>query len=193
MIPVRNAIGGLGNLMFKEAYLWAQMREGKIPDVYVQGEKYWRDYKDEIKQRFGLGIGYINKIGLQIRRGDYLDKYNFYVELDKEYYSRAIAEFPNDKFLVFCYDRQDEKRDQLDREWTKEFLDSLIPDRWEFWTPKSETEDLNALASCKGRIIANSSFGWWAAYLSQGKTVCPVQWFRDGLQRIELLEEWVKV
>lgn len=197
MIPVRNAIGGLGNLMFKEAYLWAQMRDSKIPDIYLQSEKYWENYKEEIKARFGSGIGYIDKISLQIRRGDYLNRYQFYKNLtDTHYYQKAVKYFPSDKFLVFCYDRQDPKQDESDREWTTKFLDTFIKGRWEFWEPQSETNDLNAMASCKSNIMANSTFGWWAAYLNPNpikKVITPYSWFVDGIQRTELLEDWIKL
>lgn len=194
MIPVRHAIGGLGNLMFKQAYLYAQMRDNVIPDIYVQSQKYWEDYKDEIKALFGHGIGQIDKVALQIRRGDYLDKYNFYVQLpDTNYYQEAVKHFPDDKFLVFCYDRQDPEQDRKDREWTAKFLDTFIQGRWEFHEPLSETDDLNTLASCKAKIIANSTFGWWAGFLGNGKVICPAQWFKDGIQRCELLKEWTLI
>ena len=197
MIPVRESIGGLGNLMFKQAYLYAQFRENKIPDLYVQSQKYWEKYKDEIKALFGHGIGYIDKVSLQIRRGDYLDKYNFYIQLpETNYYQEAVKYFPDDKFLVFCYDRQDPNQDKSDREWTKEFLDTFIKDRWEFWEPQSETDDMNAMASCKSNIIANGTFSWWSAFLNPNpnkKIICPKMWFKDGVQRCELLEEWIKL
>lgn len=165
--------------------------------MYVQSQKYWEKYKEEIKAIFGQGIGYIDKVSLQIRRGDYLDKYNFYVQLSEtNYYQEAIKHFPNDKFLVFCYDRQDPQRDKEDREWATEFLDKLIPGRWEFHKPQSETDDLNAMASCKSNILANGTFSWWAGFLNPNpnkKVVVPKIWFKDGVQRCELLEEWIKI
>src|SRR3990167_164431 len=193
MKKVRNIIGGLGNLMFKEAYIYAQMRKGFMPDLYVQGEKYWREYREEIKQRFGDGIGYIDKVAIQIRRGDYINN-PFYVDLTKtDYYQRAIAMFPDDKFLVFCHDNQNEEQDRKDKEWCKEFLDNLIPGRYEINEPTEETEDLNKMASCKAKIIANSSFGFWAGYLGEGRVIAPKEWFADGVERIQLPESFEKI
>jgi hypothetical protein len=197
MIPVRTSIGGIGNLMFKHAYIWAQMRDQAIPDVYVQGKKYWEKYESEIRAMFGAGIEPINMVSLQIRRGDYLSKEDFYVNLgETDYYQEAVEHFPDHKFLVFCYDRQDPKVDKKDREWTVKFLDSFIPRRYELWEPKSETEDMNTMAGCEHNIMANGSFSWWAAYLNPNpnkKVICPKQWFTDGVQRCELLDEWIKL
>lgn len=193
MIPQRQSLGGLGNLMFKQAYLIGQMLDGNIPDLYVQSEKYWKGYEKVIKGMFEEGIGHTDKVALQIRRGDYLNT-NFYVDLCKtNYYQEAISNFPSEKFLIFCQDRQDEQRDIDDKEWCKKFLDEIIPGRYEIWPGINETEDLNKMASCKGKIIANSSFGWWAGYLGEGKVVAPKRWFTDGVQRIDLPEQFTQI
>jgi hypothetical protein len=197
MISIRHSVGGVGNLMFKQAFLYGLMRDNIIPDVYVQSQKYWEKYKDEIKALFGHGIGHIDKVSLQIRRGDYLDKYNFYNNVtDGDYYKKAVEMFPNDTFLVFCHDNQDPEQDRLDKEWCKAYLDKIIPGRYEMNVPTTETDDMNKMASCKSNIIANSTFGWWSAFLNPNPNkivVCPKSWFKDGVQRCELLEEWIKI
>lgn len=196
MNPVRQQIGGLGNLMFKQAYLYSQMRDGLIPDMYVQDERHFKKYAEEVKQMFKTKIGITDMVSLHIRRGDYLNT-NFYIDLTRtNYYQEAAKRFSEDRFLVFCYDRQDSNQDKSDREWTKEFLDTFIKDRYEFWEPKSETDDLNKMSSCKSNIMANSTFSWWAAYLNSNyskKVICPREWFTDGIQRCELLVEWTKI
>lgn len=195
MRKVRNEIGGLGNLLFKEAYIWGQMRDGNIPDVYVQSSKYWEKYKEEIKTRFSSGIGFTDRIALHIRRGDYLKVSQFHVNLwDTDYYKEAIKHFHGEKFLVFCKDNQGEAQDMDDREWCEKNLPQLGID-FELYSHGEETNDLNAMASCKGIIGANSSFSWWAAFLSPhgGKKVFPKNWFVDKIQRTELLDEWVQL
>lgn len=194
MRTVRETIGGLGNLMFKQAYLWAQMREGNIPDIYVQSQKYWKKYEHEIRALFGGGINRDERVALHIRRGDYLKVSQFHVNLwDTDYYKNAIKQFPEGtKFLVFCKDNQSEAQDQDDKEWCERNIPQLGID-FELHKHTTETEDLNAMASCVGLIGANSSFSWWAAWLnphSDKKIIFPKQWFVDNQQRTELLPEW---
>lgn len=195
MKGVRQEIGGLGNLLFKEAYIWAQMRDGNIPDIYVQSSKYWEKYREEIRQRFSSGITDkgIPFVAVHIRRGDYLKATQFHVPLwETDYYQKALGQFPNEKFMVFCRDNQSPEIDKEDRRWCREFMYSLVGDRFVMLSDDSkETEDLNMMASCKSLIGANSSFAWWAAFLGNHERVMfPQKWFTDGIQRTELLPNW---
>lgn len=194
MRAVRNEIGGIGNLMFKQAYLWAQLREGHIPDLYVQGEKYWKKYRNEVKQMFSYGIGKDDRVALHIRRGDYLKASQFHINLwETNYYKRAVTLFPQEKFLVFCKDTQNPELDAADQEWCRKNLPLLGID-FEMHKHGSESDDLNSMAACKSIIMANSSFSWWAAYLGDHeKIVCPLNWFTDNVQRVELLDTWEKI
>lgn len=198
MLKVRQQIGGLGNLLFKQAYLVAKVLDREIPDEYVQSTKYWGRHEHYIKGLFSVGIDKtIDVVSLQIRRGDYVNN-PFYVDLTQtDYYQKAIAMFPEDQqFLVFCHDGQNELQDLTDKIWCSNFLAQLIPGRFTINEPKSETEDLNKMASCKHNIIANSTFGWWAGFLNPNpdkKVICPASWFSDGIQRTELPEEFIKI
>ena len=53
------------------------------------------------------------------------------------------------------------------------------------------------MAGCKGHIIANSSFSWWAAYIApqEGKVVAPsaLNWHPDGVERTKCPKEWVRI
>ena len=33
------------------------------------------------------------------------------------------------------------------------------------------------MSMCEGHIMCNSSFSWWASWLSGKKTVAPAKWF----------------
>lgn len=200
MLGIRQNIGGLGNLMFKNAYLWAQMRDGAIPDIYVQDEKYFKKYSEEIKQMYGANIfpKSIDKVALHIRRGDYLKATQFHTPLwQTDYYVRAVTMFPEDtQFLVFCKDNQDPKLDAADHLWCVEYAKEVLKlrGRFEMRQHQSETDDLNTMASCDSLIMANSSFSWWAAYLGgHHRVICPKEWFTDGVQRIGLLDKWEKI
>lgn len=197
MLQTRQSIGGLGNLMFKQAYLIGKMLDREIPDVYVQSPKYWANHADEIKEFFNIGIPpKTDKVAIHIRRGDYLKADHFHSDLSKTtYYQEAVKMFPNEKFLVFCKDNQGTEQDMVDRNWVTKFMNDLAPGRWELVRyENTEVDDLNLMASCKGLIMANSTFSWWAAFLGVSKmVVCPKQWFVDGVQRIELLDDWIKL
>lgn len=187
----REIFGGFGNSLFQYAYLYAQYRKGEIPDLYVQDEKYFEPYKEEIKALFGSNIEPIDMVSLHVRRGDYVGN-DFYVDLtETDYYEKAMAEFPTEtKFLIFCADRQPKSDDKTDMEWVKERFQGS---QFQFFQGKDEVEDFNAQAGCKGHITANSSFSWWSAYVGGGKTVTPKEWFTDGLQRISIPETWIQL
>ena len=123
MKPIRNYMGGLGNNLFQFAYLRSQVKEGNLPDIYLQDYKYFDKYKQELIDILSIDIVKSDYISLHIRLGDY-KKNLFYVNLlDTDYYDKAIAEFPNEKFLVFCADRQGGD-DSLDQEWCMNWLEA---------------------------------------------------------------------
>lgn len=188
MINLRTHFGGLGNRLFQLAYIYAQARRGNTPDIYLQDEKYFKEYADEIRYIFGQNLNPVDMVSLHVRRGDYLGN-SFYVDLSEtDYYDRAIAQFPPDtKFLVFCADRQEGSDDKSDMEWCKERFRGR---NFSFFQSSSEMEDWNAMASCKAHIGANSSFSWWAAYVSGNKAIFPKKWFTDDVQRISLPDTW---
>ena len=173
--------GRLGNRMFQMAYIYAQFREGNIPDIYLQDPKYFNKYRNEIRQLYGQGEK-DERVAIHIRRGDYITTHkNFYVNLiDDGYYARAMEHFPNERFLVFSDDI----------EWCKKVFKDLPCD---FSEGKSVEEDLKLMSGCKGVIMANSSLSWWGAYLGSGQVIYPKKWFKDGVQRVGFLKEWTCV
>lgn len=180
MIPYHKLFGRLGNTMFQGAYIYAQMKKGEIPDIYVQDPEYFEHCKDDIRAMFGAGIGHIDMVAIHVRRGDYVHN-PFYVDLmETPYYEDAMALFPGEDFLVFSDDV----------EWCKK--QKIFKD-CEFSEGKDEIEDLNLMASCKGVIMANSSYSWWAGYLSNGKVVAPKEWYSDGITRTKVPTEWIQI
>lgn len=194
----RTLFGGLGNTMFQMAYIYAQVKEGNLPDIYLQDYKYFDKYRDEIKSWYGTDLIKSDYVSLHIRRGDYVNN-PFYVDLTTiDYYQKAIAEFPDDKFLIFCADRQNFATDGFDRIFCTRFLREigLNEDRFKWYfagiSKDSEIDDFNKMAGCKAHIMANSSFSWWASYVGGGKTVSPLQWFSGG-RTIPMPDEWIKL
>lgn len=187
MVNPRVHFGGLGNRLFQMAYIYAQAREGTTPDIYLQDEKYFKKYGNEIRAIYGQGLTPVDMVSVHIRRGDYVNN-PFYTNLqDTDYYEKALAEFPNEKFLVFCADRQEGSDDEADMEWCKQQFQGKD---FKFFRGENEIEDFNQMASCKAHIGANSSFSWWAAYVSGNPAIFPSKWFTDGKQRISLVDSW---
>lgn len=184
MVDPNKLFGRLGNRLFQMAFVHSQMKEGIIPDIYVQDYKLFVKYEKEIKEWFGEGIGYIPYVSIHIRRGDYVDN-PFYVDLSKtDYYERAIEMFPDKQFLVFSDDTEYAKMYFHNREG------------FTVVEGQSEIDDFNMAASCEGHIIANSSFSWWYAYVCPNpakKVIYPKQWFTDGVKRVTFPPTWQEI
>ena len=185
--------GRLGNRMFQGAFLYAQARRNGT-DFYFQDQKYFEGFEQEIKDLFSDGIGYLDQVGIHVRRaanpinpGE--PKYSenpFYVDLcSTDYYERAMAMFPGERFIIFSDD--------------PEFCRGRFQgDNIQIMAKGDEIDDLNLLASCKGIVGANSSWSWWAAYLCQSpgaKIIFPLakNWYADGLERTECPTEWTRI
>ena len=184
MIDIHKLSGRLGNEMFRDAYIYSQFRDGVIPDIYLQDPKYFEKYADEIKKRYGEGIGYLPYVSIHLRRGDYVGN-DFYCQLwETGFYIDAIQYFPNRKFIVFSDDQ----------DFAKKYFEG---DKFSFDDSLDEIEALNKIASCDGHIIANSSFSYWGAFLSphRGKVVCPSEksWYADGQIRTRVPKDWIQI
>jgi Glycosyl transferase family 11 len=180
MVEPWKIIGRLGNQMFMIAKTYADMRSGIIPDMYCQDDMYFREYENEIKQLFGSDIVPINQVAIHVRRGDYVGN-KFYVDLtETTYYDEAMKYFPDENFLVFSDDI----------EFCKEYF---VGEQFEFCEETDPVKSLNLMAGCKGIIMANSSFSWWASYLCKGKVIAPKKWYSDGVPRTATLDKWIKV
>src|ERR1035437_443228 len=145
--------GRFGNRCFQSFYLYTQFRDGNIPNWYLQDCKYFDKYRAELQQMFGQGQK-DDRISIHVRLGKnpsnpdepaYMNN-PFYVDLTSTlYYQRAMNLFPNDRFLIFSDDI--------------EFCTGIFGGfDISFSEGKTEEEDFRAMANCKGRIIANSSF-----------------------------------
>lgn len=149
---------------------------------YWQTEKYFDFVEDEIRQEFKLPkLDFPTSwVAVTVRRGDYLALQDVFAQLDEEYYREALKVFPNHKFVVFSDDPQ----------WCKnnlDWADHVMP-----CNPAGE--DMALLSNFKNHIIANSSFGWWGAWLGNGKVVAPSKWFTNGLDSTDIIpDRWIKI
>ena len=87
------------------------------------------------------------------------------------YFNMGMVQFPSDTiYLVFS--------DAID--WCKR---QFVGDKFFFIEEPNEVLSLHLISFYRNNIIANSTFGWWGAWLNENsdKTViAPSRWFGDG-------------
>lgn len=148
---------------------------------YFQSEKYFKHIEEDIKQDFTFKKdiaedckSFYNEhfvdcdvISLHVRRGDYLINPNHPVQ-EIEYYEKALNEFDsNIPVLIFSDDPS----------WC-ESQELFADDRFSISQGGDPIADLCIMTLCDYHIIANSSYSWWGAWLSDSKkTVAPKNWF----------------
>jgi len=160
---------------------------------YWQSFKYFATIENEIRQEIKIidkSKEYLkierefenkNYICLHVRRGDYLENtriadYHGVIQLN--YYLEGI------KYLEQNFGKLEKMIFSDDIEWCRNNL--LLDSSYNLFKKRdnfSDYEELTIMDKCKFFIIANSSFSWWAAYLSgtQGsKIVAPKSWFKDS-------------
>jgi len=144
---------------------------------YFQTEKYFSKYKNEIKKDFYFKEDILNScldylsqhdelISLHIRRTDYVGNNSHPIQ-PISYYKKALEHIGNDcPVLVFSDDP--DWCDQQDFFDDTRFLISR----------NTPYHDLCLMTFCNYHVIANSSFSWWGAWLSDSKIViAPKNWF----------------
>lgn len=87
-------------------------------------------------------------------------------EQTTDYYLRAIKYFPNKQFVVFTDNIEIAKK-------VIYFLDCP------FVCSENFIDDFYVMTKCDGGIISNSSFAWWAGWLSNKKIIIPKIWFTE--------------
>jgi hypothetical protein len=150
---------------------------------YWQSEKYFADIADQVRKEFVLPKAPIDDdmVAVTVRRGDYLSLPDVFHNLGESYYRDALEIFPDYTVVVFSDDPV----------WCINNLD------WADYVMPCNTAitDLSLLSSFKNHIIANSSFGWWGAWLANGNTVVsPRDWFTNGLDTTDLIpDRWIRI
>ena len=85
-----------------------------------------------------------------------------------------------------------------DIEWCKKNISPLLDHYKQTFVSHNKGEnsywDMYLMSQCKGLIIPNSTFSWWAAYLSNSElVVTPKQWMKDTDYDAEIYcKKWIK-
>lgn len=155
------------------------LMDNLVLDGYFQSEKYFEDYKREIKDLFVVDDKNSKKFlkqfkssklpitSVHIRRGDYLNNSEYHCICDLNYYKKAMDIIGESNFIIISDDI----------EWVK---NNIKGDNIFYSSLDNELDDLALMTNCDNNIIANSSFSWWGAYLNPKLNkiiIAPKKWF----------------
>lgn len=166
-----------------------------INNIFVRGRyenpKWFEDIRDvlleeltpkekptEKNQNLYRIIENTESVCVSIRRGDYLAKKNrdFFYVCDDEYFIRAVKKMKEliaePTWIIFSDDIDWVKDSELFKGEDRIYYESGQDPVW---------EKLRLMYSCKHFIISNSTFSWWAQYLSRNKNkivISPNIWFQ---------------
>ena len=173
-------------------------------DGYWQSEQYFESIRDKIREDFTFkSLKGIKNLELQqqhtqsetcsihIRRGDYVGHPELGGICDEAYYQNALKELkarhPDCGLIVFS-DDIDFSKDLLKGRKQVQFCD---------WNSGSKSwMDMALMSRCTHHIIANSSFSWWGAWLSnkKGTVLAPKKWSRKYTEvQHECPREWLRI
>ena len=182
------------------------MPSGTYFDGYFQNEKYLESIKEELKKDFVLPTidtndkynqNLLNKITscenpvfIHVRRDDYL---SFNAELNIEFYKKSaqyIAEkIEKPTFFVFCAEDPNYIKENFDIGYEYELIGENNK------TEKNYYENLRLMMACRFGILANSSYSWWATYLSNENKeiiIAPFPWM-NGVSDEIICDNWIKI
>lgn len=209
---LKQAKGGLytTEVIFKYFGIPASKTKVKYTNGWWQSPKYFACVEDEIRRELKIKTAASDKnkkmlqtilqtpnsVCLHVRRGDYLSS-SFATELDicnKGYYDRAIQlmrdKVQNPHFFVFTTSHEDVR--WIKENWKYEGTDFTYVD-----LNNPDYEELRLMYSCQHFILANSTFSWWGAFLSDNKqkvVLAPDRWNNRETDYEDIYcEGWIKV
>ena len=190
---VKRRMGIKNNLIWEETeHIRFQFHDKKIvnqKNQYFDG--YWQAYHypdlfDNIKLSFRFPdltdqenlkvVKEINdasaSVSVHVRRGDYVNHPKYKDICTAEYYQKAIQSLSNQYGELKCFVFSN------DIPWCQENLNLPNAIYVDHNFGANSYKDMQLMGYCQHHIIANSSFSWWGAYLSQkqGSTIAPKKW-----------------
>lgn len=187
------------NICIWRSYNYRTLRDCNCIYGYFQSEKYFKKYDDLIKRELHvksktdlknadvlMQIKSANSVCIHVRRGDYVTE-NLLV-CDKAYYEAAIRyirqKIENPVFFFFSDDIQ----------WVKE---NFKNDGYIYVENNNQDyEELELMYNCKHFILSNSSFSWWAQYLSDNESklvVAPKKWMPTKSVPDIYMDSWITI
>ena len=149
---------------------------------YFQSERYFEHIADSIRSDFTFKKPIIDQaqaiitahrsdkplVSVHVRRSDYLHNSEVHTDLyNRGYYHKAFDLIEtNADYLIVSDDPQ----------WCAQ--QSIFQgDNKKIISGNHSFVDMCLMSLCDAHIIANSSFSWWASYLSDNQVIAPSNWF----------------
>ena len=152
----------------------------EILDNVILDKRQWLEIDDEF-------------ISLHVRRGDYLKLTDIYGTLGTNYYSESLSRcakvIGSKKVIVFSDDIAEAEK----------LLAGLEFDVYDFqFVPAgySPIESIILMSKCSAHILANSTFSWWGAFISDRSriTTFPSPWTKHHESEPDFFpRNWVRV
>lgn len=185
------------------------IRHSAFVKGYFQTEKYFKEIEPIVRQEFTFKnepdaanqklLEQIKDIkvpvSLHIRRGDFVNNPTHPLQ-DESFFQKAFCTLKDkcQNLHLFVFSN--------DMDWVKNNLS--IPFTHTFVENNNEAngiEDFRLMSHCKHHIIANSSFSWWAAWLSPYPdkiVIAPFKWVNSSAPYYKNLndivpEYWIKI
>lgn len=161
---------------------------------HFESYKYFKNAEEELRRDYtfkehllesALNFHKKNKIDnpvcLNVRRGDFIKFQDYHAVCTEKYYLDCIDNLGNDRQYLVISD---------DIEWCKTVFignNFIFCDEERDEIKKAHFE-ICVGSLCSDFIIANSTFSWWMAYLSNNKekkVFIPDPWFGNALQHLD--------
>lgn len=195
-----------GLYLCQNGYLAFKRDDCKKSDIFINGffqsEKYFEKVKNEIREIFtptnpvgGANLPLFHEIQdtpeavcVDFRLGDYMNN-PLHGLCTFDYYKRAIeymkSKLKHPIFYVFS----------TDIDYVEKQLKNCVGGHFVFEDGRnSDYEKLRLMSSCKHFIITNSTYDWWAQYLSENTekiVVAPSKWFAQKCPCDIYLNNWI--
>ena len=166
-----------------------KVKDNTILRGYMQSEKYFAHCADLVRWHFQMVPFDVtvpdDAVAIHVRGGDYVNSSHHFT-LWRDYYERAM-DVMKGTYLIFTDDPV--------------HCEKIFPgykvsngEIYAGWNiiHGDIFRDFYMMRQCKKFIIANSSLSWWAAWLSQGETIAPRNWFAGSNLKLDTTDLYCK-
>lgn len=178
----RRAVKIVGYFQSWKYYSYLNNKPNLKPDSIADPSDWYQEQKILLEEK--------KFAAFHVRRGDYkLSKNQKNGLLSTSYYSKVAREIPKEMEILVFTDSESEVYDEL----------SFDGRGFKMITPPEDSdpaESLLLMSLASHIAIANSTYSWWAAMISQTDTVvyAPTKWFEFGDDPVDLLPDpWIRV